>query len=280
MEMHAIVIGAGFGDMAAALRMRAKVYCVTLIDRCQQLGGRAQVFERQGFCHDAGPTVITAPFLIERLFKLFDENMHDHLTLVPLNPWYRFHFADGDTFDYGGSIEETMAEIGRIEPRDRAGYAKLLAQSKRIFDIGFIKLSAVPFYRFTTLMKTIPQLLRLRSDRSVLSMVSHYLRSPNLRQALPIQPLLLRGNPFKTTSIYGLIHHLESAYGVHFAVGGTRAITRALGLLMQRHNVTVCLGETISKISIENGTATSVIMGDGHVLAADLVIANADAAFL
>ena len=280
MSMHAIVIGAGFGGMAAALRMRAKGYRVTLIDRCQQLGGRAQVFQRDGFRHDAGPTVITAPFLIERLFNLFGENMHDHLTLVPLNPWYRFHFSDGDTFDYGGSLEETLAEIARIEPRDQAGYMKLLAHSKRIFDIGFIKLSSVPFDRFTTLIKTIPQLLRLRSDRSVWSMVSHYLRSPKLRQAFSIQPLLVGGNPFNTTSIYGLIHHLERAYGVHFAIGGTGAITRELGSLMQRQGVDVRLGETISSIRIKNGTSTGVIMEDGRELAADIVVANADAAFL
>ena len=266
--------------MAAALRMRAKGYRVTLIDRCSELGGRAQVFEREGFRHDAGPTVITAPFLIERLFALFGERMADHLELVPLKPWYRFHFADGDTFDYGGTMEETLAEIARIEPRDQQGYRKLLARSKQIFDVGFTNLASVPFGRLSTMLRQIPQLVRLRSDKSVWTMVSGYLRSPKLRQAFSIQPLLVGGNPFRTSSIYGLIHYLERAHGVHFAMGGTGAITAALGALMRRRRIAIRLGETIRQIKIENGVATGIILADGHELSADIVVANADAAFL
>ncbi|MBC7378151.1 MAG: NAD(P)-binding protein, partial [Burkholderiaceae bacterium] len=136
---HVVVVGAGFGGIASALRMRAKGYRVTLIDRCRQLGGRAQVFERDGFRHDAGPTVITAPFLFEELFALFGERFADHVELVPLKPWYRFCFADGDHLDYGGTLDETLAEIGRISANDRAGYLRLLEHSKRIFDIGFTR---------------------------------------------------------------------------------------------------------------------------------------------
>ena len=120
--MQAIVIGAGFGGIAAALRLRAKGYGVRLIDRCEMIGGRAQVYVRDGFRHDAGPTVITAPFLLEELFNLFGERMEDSLQLVPLTPWYRFEFSDGDHLDYGGTREQTLAEISRIEPRDRDGY--------------------------------------------------------------------------------------------------------------------------------------------------------------
>ena len=139
--MHAIVIGAGFGGIAAALRLRAKGYQVTVIDRCEKLGGRAQVFERNGFKHDAGPTVITAPFLFDELFELFNEKFSDYVNLVPLKPWYRFYFHDKSTFDYGGTLDETLAEITRIEPKDCAGYIKLLVHSKRIFDIAFTQLS-------------------------------------------------------------------------------------------------------------------------------------------
>jgi phytoene desaturase len=156
--MHAIVIGAGFGGIAAALRLRAKGYQVTLIDRCSQLGGRAQVFERDGFRHDAGPTVITAPFLFEEIFSLFGEKFSDHVTLVPLTPWYRFVFSDGEKFDYGGTLEETLAEIRRIEPKDCDGYQQLLKHSQRIFDVGFTQLSAQPFHKFITMVRQIPQL--------------------------------------------------------------------------------------------------------------------------
>ena len=277
---HGVVIGAGFGGMAAALRLRAKGYRVTLIDRCAALGGRAQVFERDGFRHDAGPTVITAPFLLEELFALFGEQMADHLTLVPLTPWYRFRFDDGDTFDYGGTLEQTLAEIARIEPRDCAGYLALLAHSKRIFDVGFTELSTQPFDRFMTMVRQIPRLIGLGSYHTVWGLVTRYLSHPKLRQAFSIQPLLVGGNPFDTTSIYGLIHFLERAHGVHFAMGGTGAITQALGDLMRRQDIAIHLNTTISKIRIDSGAATGVILEDGSVLAADLVVSNADAAHL
>lgn len=280
LKRTAIVIGAGYGGMSAALRLSAKGYSVTLIDRCDQLGGRAQVFEKDGFRHDAGPTVITAPFLFDELFELFGERLADHLTFVPLKPWYRFRFADGDTFDYGGTMEETLQEIDRIAPQDRSGYTRLLAHSKRIFDVGFTGLASTPFHKLTTMLRQIPALVRLRSDRTVWRLVSHYLSSDKLRQAFSIQPLLVGGNPFQTTSIYGLIHFLERAFGVHFAMGGTGAITRALGALMRRHGVNVQLNTTISKIQIGNGVATGVVLEDGRTLDADIVVANADAAYL
>ena len=278
--MNVIVVGAGFGGIAAALRLRAKGYEVLLIDRCPQLGGRAQVFEREGFRHDAGPTVITAPFLIAELFSLFGERLEDHLQLVPLKPWYRFRFDDGDTFDYGGTLEETLAEIGRIEPADQDGYLRLLAHSKRIFDVGFTELSAQPFQRLGTMLAQIPRLLSLRSDKTVWQLVSLYIKNPKLRQAFSIQPLLVGGNPFDTTSIYGLIHYLERAYGVHFAMGGTGAISRALGALMDRQGILIRLGETVSQIKVQNGVATGVVLEDGRELQANLVVSNADAAYL
>ncbi|MBC7502462.1 MAG: phytoene desaturase [Herminiimonas sp.] len=277
---RAIVIGAGFGGIASALRLRSKGYEVTLIDRCATLGGRAQVFERGGFRHDAGPTVITAPFLFEELFLLFGERMAEHINLVPLKPWYRFCFADGETFDYGGTLEETLAEIRRIEPRDCDGYLALLAHSKRIFEIGFTELSAQPFDRFMTMVRQIPRLVGLGSYRSVWGLVSRYMSNPKLRQAFSIQPLLLGGNPFDTTSIYGLIHFLERAHGVHFAMGGTGAITKALGELMERQFIKIKLGTTVAAINVRDGIAQSVTLDDGRTMTADVIVSNCDPAHL
>jgi phytoene desaturase len=278
--VKAIVIGAGFGGIAAALRLRAKGYAVTLIDRCAALGGRAQVYEREGFRHDAGPTVITAPFLFEELFALFGERFADHVKLVPLTPWYRFQFADGDAFDYGGTLEATLAEIERIEPRDRAGYLALLEHSRRIYDIGFTQLSAQPFHRLGTMLRQVPHLLGLRNYETVWQMVSRHLVSDKLRRAFSIQPLLVGGNPFDTTSIYGLIHFLERAHGVHFAMGGTGAVTQALGGLMERQGVEVRLGVTVERVRIEQGVARGVVLADGTVVDADIVVSDADAAHL
>jgi phytoene desaturase len=278
--MKAIVIGAGFGGIAAALRLRAKGYDVSLIDRCSGLGGRAQVFERDGFKHDAGPTVITAPFLFEELFTLFGEKFSDHVNLVPLTPWYRFHFSDHSQFDYGGTLDETLAEIARIEPSDCDGYRRLLVESEKIFNVGFVQLSAVPFHRFGTMLKQIPALLKLRSQDTVWKLVSRHIKNPKLRQAFSIQPLLVGGNPFDTTSIYGLIHYLERAHGVHFAMGGTAAITEALGALMARHGIDIQLNTTVRGIDIVDGVATGVSLDNGPSIEADLIVSDADPAHL
>mgnify|MGYP002067820211 FL=1 len=216
-----LVIGAGFGGIAAALRMRARGYSVTLVDRLQAIGGRAQVFERGGFRHDAGPTVITAPFLFDELFELFGESREDHLDFQPLDPWYRFHFHDGQQFDYRATVEDTNREIERFSPADVKGYAGLLETSRRIFAIGFEKLADRPFTRFTSMMAQVPALLRLRSYRTVAGLVNSHIRHPLLRQAFSIHPLLVGGNPFTTTSIYALIHYLERRWGVFFCMGGT-----------------------------------------------------------
>lgn len=276
----AIVIGAGFGGIAAALRLRAKGYEVTLLDRAKALGGRAQVYHRKGFVHDAGPTVITAPFLFEELFALFGERFEDHVKLVPLTPWYRFYFSGGEQFDYGGTLEETLTEIERIEPADIAGYLALVEHSKKIFDVGFTELSAQPFHQFSTMAAQVPRLLKLRSHETVWQMVSRFLSNPLLRQAFSIQPLLVGGNPFETTSIYGLIHYLERAYGVFFAMGGTGRLIQALGDLMQRQGIKVELETTVKTLIVKNGTAVGVKLADGSQRSSDLVVSDIDPTYL
>ena len=272
----AIVAGAGFGGIAAALRLRAKGYNVHLIDRCARLGGRGQVFEKDGFRHDAGPTVLTAPHLFQELFMLFGENMSDYVTLVQPDPWYRFHYHDGETFDYGPTQEATEAEIARLSPGDVDGYRRMGAWSKKIYDVGFTNLSDVPFHSPAFMFKQIPDLLRLRSYESVWSMVSRHLKSDRLRRAFSIQPLLLGGNPFSTTAIYGMINHLEREHGVWFAMGGTGALVDALERLMREQGIKISLGKTISRIKVEDGRATGVVLETGEELAADLVVSNMD----
>lgn len=273
---RAVVIGAGFGGIAAALRLRAKGYQVRLLDRAPMLGGRAQVFEKDGFRHDAGPTVLTAPFLFDELFELFGRRTEDYVRLVPLTPWYRFRFPDGSTFDYGGTLEDTLDEIRRIEPADVDGYKRLLEHSRKLFDAGFTELADKPFDKSWTMLAQVPRLIRLGSHRTVWQLVSRYLKSPKLREAFSIQPLLVGGNPYRTTSIYGLIHFLERKWGVSFAMGGTGALVAGLGRLMQEEGVEVSLGTTVAKIDVADGTATGVILDDGTRLPADLVVSNAD----
>ncbi len=273
---HAVVIGAGFGGLAAALRLRAKGFRVTLVERQASIGGRAQVFERDGFKHDAGPTIITAPALIDELFSLFGKKRETYIKFQPLNPWYRFHFADGTSFDYGGSVEDTLAEIRRISPEDCDGYLKLLEHSRAIYDIAFEKLSIKPFTSLFTLLAETPRLARLRADRTVWQLVAKHIKSDKLRQVFSIQPLLIGGNPFSTTSIYTLIHYLERKSGVSFACGGTGALVSALGKLLVEEGVNLRLSTTVTKIDVSGRRATAVWLDSGERLGADIVVSNAD----
>jgi phytoene desaturase len=279
-----VVVGGGFGGMAAALRACSKGHQVTLVDRCPRMGGRAQVFERAGFKYDAGPTLLTAPFLFEELFELFNESMQDHVKLVPLKPWYRFEFADGNHFDYGGTLEETLAEIHRISPADVEGYHRLLEQSRKLYEVGFTRLADRPFHSMSFMLLQIPELARLGAWRTVWQMVCRYIQSDYLRQAFSIQPLLVGGNPFDTTCIYGLIHFLERAHGVHFAMGGTGALVDALESLMVRQGIDIRLNTTVNSLVTEHKTITGVEVttADGFMktLAADWVISNVDPAHL
>ena len=271
-----LVIGSGFGGIASALRLRAQGHSVHLIEKLDAVGGRAQVFEHGGYRHDAGPTVITAPFLFDELFALFGERRADHIRFEALTPWYRFIFPDGDHFDYGGTLEDTLAEIARIEPADCAGYESLVAQSKAIFDVGFTQLAHAPFHHFGQMLKQIPALLRLRSDRTVWNLVCNHLSNDKLRQAFSIQPLLVGGSPFDTTSIYGLIHYLERAYGIYFAMGGTGALVKALADLMVRHGVTIQTGATVTALNHRGRTITGVTLQTGETIEADHVVFNGD----
>ena len=277
---RAIVIGAGFGGIAAALRLHAKGYQVEIIDRCFRLGGRAQVFERDGFRHDAGPTVITAPFLFEELFALFGRKLEDYLTLVPLKPWYRFQFPDGETFDYGGTVEETKAEISRFNLADCAGYGRLVEASKRIFSVGFEQLADRPFHKMGTMIGQVPNLIRLGSHRTVWDLVCSHIEDDRLRQAFAIQPLLVGGSPFDTTCIYSLIHYLERRWGVHFAMGGTGAIVDALERLMREVGIAIRLNTTVRSIDTHGGVARSVLLDSGQRLLADIIVSNADPSYL
>ncbi len=272
----AVVIGGGFGGIAAALRLKALGWNVTIVERLASLGGRAQVFERDGFRHDAGPTIITAPFLFDDLFAACGRRREDYVTFLPLAPWYRFRFHDGSTFDYGGTAEDTAEEIRRIAPDDVAGYHRLLEHSKAVYDVAFTKLSSQPFDSLWTLLAHTPRLARLRADRSVWQLVCRQMKNENLRRAFSIQPLLVGGNPFSTTSIYTLIHYLERRWGVFFASGGTGALVAALHKLLDETGVKVRLSTTVRKVEVANGRATGVVLSGGERLASDVVVSNAD----
>jgi phytoene desaturase len=271
-----IIIGSGFGGIAAALRLRAKKYKVTLIEKHRDLGGRARVFKKNGFTFDGGPTVITAPYLIYELFELFNKNSKDYINIVPLKTWYRFIFDDGLSFDYSGNENEMNNQIEKINKNDVKGYQDLLKFTKKIFDKGFSELSDVPFNKPGFMFKQLPSLLNLKSYKSVYSLVSSYIKNTNLRRMLSMHPLLVGGNPFTTTSIYGLILYLEKKWGIHYSMGGTGKIIKGLEKLMLEQGIEVIKGNEVKNITYNNDKIQGVKLDNHKEITADYVVCNAD----
>ena len=274
--MKSIVIGAGFGGIAAALRLRAKKHEVTIIEKQKELGGRARVFKKNGFTFDAGPTVITAPYLINELFELFNKNPKDYINITPLNTWYRFVFEDGMQFDYSGDEELMKKQIEKINREDFNGYENLVKFTKKIFDKGFIELSDVPFNKLSFMMKQLPALLSLKSYKSVYSLVSSYIKNEKLRRILSMHPLLVGGNPFTTTSIYGLILYLEKKWGIHYSMGGTGQIIKSLEKLMIEEKIEIIKGCEVTNIISEKNKIQSVKLNNQKEITANNIICNAD----
>ena len=274
--MNSIVIGSGFGGIAAALRLRAKGHDVTLIEKHQDLGGRARVFKRNGFTFDGGPTVITAPYLINELFELFKKNPKDYIELSPLKIWYQFIFEDRSKFNYSGNENEMKAQIGELSEEDVQGYEKLVNFTKKIFDKGFTELADVPFDRPFVMLQQLPALLKLKSYKSVYSLVSSYIKNEKLRRMLSMHPLLVGGNPFTTTSIYGLILYLEKKWGIHYSMGGTGNIIKGFEKLMNEVGIKVIKGNEVKKIISKNTKITGVQLSNDNTINADIVICNAD----
>lgn len=275
-----IVIGAGFGGMASALRLRKKGFDVEILDRCNSLGGRAQVFTKNGFKHDAGPTLITAPFLFEELFEMYGKKISDYVTLKPIDPWYRFVFDDGTNFDYVSSLEKTIKNISLINTNDAKNYAKMLEASEMIYNLAFTKLADKPFHKVLFMLKQLPSLVKFRANRSVYSFVSSYFQSDKIRRAFSIQPLLVGGNPFTTTCIYSLIHFLERRHGVYFAMGGTGQLVKALAKLMEEVGIKIKLNTTVKRIDINDKKIECIIDHNGKVRRANYYISNMDPLYL
>lgn len=272
----AVVVGAGLGGLAAAVRLRARGYEVTIVEATSQPGGRASVFTQDGFSFDAGPTVVTAPYLIDELFALVGRDPRDYYELMPVDPFYRVMFPDGTHFDYVGEEERILAQIKEFNPADVEGYRKLADHARRIFEVGYEQLADVPFDRPMDMVRILPQMMRLSSHRTVYGLVAKYIQDPRLRQVFTFQPLLVGGNPFATTSIYMLIHWLERKWGVHFAKGGTTSIVKGLVRLLEELGVDIRLNAPVSEIMVENGHTRGVRLETGAELEADVVVANAD----
>ena len=276
MAKKIIVIGSGFGGLAAALRMRAKGFTVTLVEKHPDLGGRARVFKKGKFIYDGGPTVITAPYLLEELFSLFNKKISDYVKIVPLDLWYRFVFNDGETFNYNGNDKSMEEQIKKFSSQDYSGYKKLVNFTEKIFNKGFTDLSDRPFNNLVFMLKQVPALLKLKSYKSVYSLVSNYISNEKLRRVFSMHPLLVGGNPFSTTSIYTLILFLEKKWGIHYSMGGTGNVVNALEKLMKEENINIIKNAEVTEILTENKDVKAVEINNSEIINCDYIICNSD----
>ena len=271
-----IVIGSGFGGLSIASRLRSRGFDATILEKQPDLGGRARTFVHNGYKYDAGPTVITAPYLIDELFSIHSENLNDYVNLLPVTPWYRFLFDNGEHLDYGDKLNKTIREIkSKYGYKNAKSYIRLLKHSKRIFNKAFTELSDEPFESIGSMFKHLPELIRIRFDRSVYKAVDKYMGNKYLNQALSMHPLLVGGNPYSTTSIYLLIQYLEWKWGVYYAEGGTGTVIQGLEKLLIRKNVEIKKNTEAHKIVVEKNKVIGVETEAG-VIKCDGVVCNSD----
>ncbi len=275
----AIVIGSGFGGLAAAIRLSCRGWNVRVLEKQDAPGGRACMIRQDGFSFDAGPTIITAPFLLEELWTLCGKRMEDQIDLRQMAPFYRIRFDDGTHFDYSGDTAAMEAEVARFSPEDVPGFRRLMQAAERARVLGFEGMGATAFDSIRHLAAAIPDFLRMQAWRSLHSLVAKYLKHPKLRVVMSFHPLLIGGNPFSVTCAYTLIHALEKEWGVHSAMGGTGAIIDGLVELLSDRGVRVECLRPVTRIRVEGGRARGVELADGSFLPADIVVSNGDSAW-
>jgi len=279
MKKNIIVIGSGFGGLATASRLLSKGHNVTIFEKRDKPGGRAYVYEIDGFKFDGGPTVITAPFMFDDIYAAAGKKRADYFELVPCDPFYRIFDHEGKPFDYNNDHNFILSEIEKRNPDDIKGYEEFIKTTKPIFEKGFVELADKPFLKFTDMLKVAPDLIKLQSHKSVYKYVSQFIDDEFLRRAFSFHPLLVGGNPFDTTSIYSMIHYLEREWGVHYAMGGTGSIVDGMVKLIKEQGGEINLSAEIDEILVENGKATGIRLRNGDVHKADVVVSNADVAF-
>ena len=275
---HAVIIGSGLGGLAAAVRLGARGYRVTVLERLDAPGGRAYVHRIDGFTFDAGPTILTVPSLLEELWQLAGRRLADDIDLRLMDPFYRLRFDDGTWFDLSGDPARVRAEVARLSPGDVAGFERFMALSTELCRIGFEELGHVPFNSFLDMLRVAPDLLKVRAWRSVYSTVSAHVRDKRLRVAFSFHPLLIGGNPLRVSSIYGMIEAIQQRWGVHFAMGGTGAVVAGLVRLIEGQGNVVRCHADVAEITVTGRRATGVRLTSGEEIAADIVVSNADSA--
>ncbi|MEM6744445.1 MAG: phytoene desaturase [Pseudomonadota bacterium] len=274
---HAAVVGAGFGGLASALRLAARGWRVTVIDRLEAPGGRATARRQDGFRFDLGPPIVTAPYIFEALFAAGGRRLEDYVDLVPMDPFYTIRFQDGSHFEASGDEARMRAEVERLSPDDLPGWEAFMRDAEARYRVGFLGLGGRPMHELKELIKVLPTFAWMRADRSIHALAARRMRDPRLRMAFSFHPLFIGGDPLHVTSMYALVSHLEKLHGVHYAMGGAGALAEGIAKAAAELGVAFRYGEDVEEILVKDGRARGVRLTGGREIDADIVVSNADA---
>ncbi|MEM7243042.1 MAG: phytoene desaturase [Pseudomonadota bacterium] len=275
-KKHALVIGAGFGGLAAAMRLGAKGYQVTILDRLDVVGGRASSVQMGGHRFDLGPTIVTVPHVFEDLFAATGRKLADYADIRPLDPYYEIRWQDGSQFFASQDLDNIRAQIAKMAPSELAGFEKFLKLSKTRYHFGFENLGRRSLHKLTDFLPTLPKFAALRADRSILTLAKKCFKDPRLQMAFSFHPLFIGGDPNNVTSVYALVSYLEAEYGVHYAMGGAGALANAMAKVIREQGGQIFLDTTVDRIVTKDNRAIGVEISNGEHISADLIVSNAD----
>ena len=274
----AVVIGSGFGGLSAAVRLQAAGVSTKIFEKRDRIGGRAYQHVEQGYVFDMGPSLITAPQVINSVFQAAGRELTDYVDLLPLDPFYRVHFHDGSSLEYVGDSERMKAQMRAFDPRDAARLDDFLSAIKPIYESVITdRLGSKPFDTIGSMVGFAPKVLALRAYEPVTRFVARYFRDWRHRFLYSFHPLFLGGNPFDAPSIYLMIPYLEKEGGVWFTRGGMYSVVEAMGRLFRELGGEIHTGAEVERITNRSGRATGVLAG-GEAHLADMVVSNADVA--
>jgi phytoene desaturase len=273
---HAVVIGAGLGGLAAAMRLGARGYRITVLDRLDVPGGRGSAIWKDGHRFDLGPTIVTVPQVFKELWAACGRDFHAEVDLRPMDPFYQIRWPDGSVFNACGDDDRMIREVRRLSPDDVSGYRQVLVDAEERYWFGFEDLGRRSMHRLRDLIEVLPRFGLLRADRSVHSHIARRVRDPRLRMALSFHPLFIGGDPFNVTSMYILVSHLEKAFGVHYAMGGVVEMARVMTRVIEAQGGTVRLNTEVDEILVDRDKACGVRLPSGEEIRGDIVVSNAD----
>ncbi len=269
-----IIVGSGFGGLALAIRLQSKGFHVTILEKNAKVGGHAYQLKEKGYTFDLGPSLITIPDLIQRVFQSAGRQLEDYLELIPLNPYYRIYFHDGTYIDYSGDTDKMKAQMGRFFEKDAENYDSFINYTGQIYNEVIIKgLGSRPF-DWKTLFQFAPRAIKLKVPMPAYNVVKGYFEDPRNRFTFSFNPLFIGGSPFRASAVYLMISYLEKIGGVWYTKGGMYSLVQALEKLFLDIGGEIKADSEVTEILVQNGKATGVFVNDTFY-EADVVVSNA-----